>query len=142
MEDHKNKFDVVAGIAKQTRNMIEVAFPNGESKGACLHSSIALWAAITNFTNHKARIHGGGGGHGGMIGADCRMHPHYWLQVEIEGEVVVCDISADQFGHPSVIVASLSSPIGKLYYPSEQRETDIAASEMAASLGIKYSHPN
>lgn len=138
----RDAMDKLSNIANEIRSMIKQAFPNGESNGSCLHCSIALWAAITNFTDLKARVHGGGAGHGGMIGSDCKLHPHYWVQVVDADDTLICDISADQFGHPAVIVAPKSSPIGQLYYPSEQNEIDIAASAVASSLGLKYPYPS
>lgn len=123
--------DQLTTIASDIRDTLTPELPSGDTSGSCLHASIMLALAIKQFTGLTAIVRGGGDGTHGMIGTDCRVHGHYWVEVTAPSHGrILCDITADQFGHAPVLVITESSSLFSLYLAGEQSVIDQAVSSM------------
>jgi hypothetical protein len=93
--------------------------------GMCRLSSAMLADVMTEATGRRWKVHGGdtwNGDVGGMLGQDGEWHAHYWIR---EGKTIV-DITADQFGHDPVIVASSKDDRYKANYSRSELASHLA----------------
>ena len=73
----------------------------------------------------------------GARGVDGLWYGHYWVDAQIEGEGdFVVDITADQFGHPPVMVIPGLDAV-TIYRPGRQDLVDAAAEELAGELSCR-----
>lgn len=105
------------------------------TSGTCLHASLLLAFLITRFSPRQIWVRGGSDGFGrGCLDANGVWRGHYWLEAAIaDHEIVVLDITADQFGHPPVRVLDAGAA-RRCYSPGPQMMVDEAAQELADQL--------
>ena len=77
--------------------------------GTCLHGSILLQQALDRFADCETVVRGGdGAGDGGALDKTGAWHGHYWVEgLTRDGKPFLADITADQFGWPSIVVLPL-----------------------------------
>lgn len=109
------------------------------SAGACLHASVMLAGWVSKFGGGRGRVRGGDGdlGQGARTSDGLRFVGHYWCEASFDdGAVYFIDITADQLGHPEVVVA-LESELDGRYIAGRQDVVDEAAIELAEELGCR-----
>lgn len=130
------KLGQVQDIAEMTRQMfVSILKDSGYQRtaGSCLHASYLCWSLISKFADLTCRIVGGGGeGFGGII-VDGKAHGHYWVEVMIDEQCYIVDITADQFGLPEVIVAP-AAEAPATYQPDDQLAVNAHVAELEAWL--------
>ena len=105
--------------------------------GSCLYGSVLLVELVERFDRARAVIRGGSGEMGtGAVDVDGEWQGHYWVEVEKDGEVLVVDITGDQFGYGPVRVLSVTEARSFLV-PGQQAIVDEAASMIRGEVGIK-----
>lgn len=115
--------------AKDLRRVFEVclsATPGLDgTRGTCLYAAVLLAQVINKFGPGSAIVQGGDGiADGGILGADGEWHGHYWVRVRIRGAgAFIVDITADQFGHDTVVVLPLHEARGR-YVAGDQATVD------------------
>ena len=106
------------------------------SAGSCLYASVLLAELIRKFGVAEVVIRGGSGqGELGARDVEGAWHGHYWLDVVTpDGNQLVVDITADQFGHEPVRVLPLMNSAD--YRPGDQAEVDAAVQLVRAELEL------
>lgn len=107
--------------------------------GACLYASVLVAFSLRRFFPGSAVVRGGAG-HGGCGINDpwggC--HGHYWVEYHASaGAAFVVDITADQFGHPPVLVLE-ERDAACVYRPGRQDEVDLAVSWLEEDLDLGH----
>ena len=112
--------------------MLEASLSHRETRGSCLFACILLTETLQQFMPHSTSIirGGDGKGDGGFQDRAGAWHGHYWVEVELNAQRYVVDITADQFGEEDIVVLPVSQ--ATRYAPGNQNETNAGvASEMA-----------
>jgi hypothetical protein len=129
-------------FAANTRKALEpglhrAADGSADSAGSCLYASVLLASLLNRYAIAEARVVGGGACEGiGAISADGNWHGHYWVEARLAaGDVIVLDITADQFGHAPIRVLPWFEAAGS-YRAGDQGEVDAVAVELARSFDI------
>jgi hypothetical protein len=110
-----------------------------KSNGTCLHASVLLKHLFdANALTRSTVIRGGHGKENqGILGIDGNWQGHYWVHaISNDGNQLILDITADQFGYPKVVVSPVADSM-HMYRAGRQHEVDISAFEIATELGIE-----
>jgi hypothetical protein len=78
-----------------------------KTKGTCLYASVMTAQVLNRFTDAEVTIRGGDGEDDGGIFVDGIGRGHYWMEAEVDGELYILDISADQFCLPPITIERL-----------------------------------
>lgn len=135
--------DTLRPFAANTRKALEpglekAADGSADSGGSCLYASVLLASLLNRFELAEARVVGGEGCNGiGALTADGRSwQGHYWVEARVaSGNLIVLDITADQFGHAPVRVLPWLEA-ASWYRRGDQREVDAVAIELAKSFDV------
>lgn len=106
--------------------------------GACLYAFILLQQSLDRFAECESVVRGGDGANdGGARDLDGEWHGHYWVEgVTSKGHSFVADITADQFGWPSVVVLPLPCSRDR-YTPGNQKRCTEAVAEEIRRMGAR-----
>ena len=130
----------VRGLTTKNREIIETilreSLSSSDTAGACLYASLICAQTINKFTAASAIIRGGDGeGDGGLL-VDGVRNGHYWLEVDVCGDLFIVDITADQFGLPPVIIERVEV-MQQLYVPGNQQVVDGHVADMKNQIGME-----
>ncbi len=131
----------MADIAIHTRSILETMLHNcigsGETRGSCMYAAYLLTSLLNQFKacDHAVVRGGDGEGDGGYFTADQAGHGHYWVEASVGPVAYVIDITADQFGGPSCMIAPLTE-CSQNYQAGDQRVIDDHVADFAASLEV------
>jgi hypothetical protein len=105
------------------------------STNTCMYASVLLSELLHKFGQCRATICGGDGERdGGYFDALGRGHGHYWVEAVLgDGRTYVCDITADQFGGPEVVVRP-KAHVGGTYQPGDARRVGQHADRVLAEI--------
>lgn len=108
-----DELQVIASISANMRRIFEsvlVATDVEGTSGTCLYASILLQQSLDRFGGCETVVRGGDGlSDGGARDTVGAWHGHYWVEgVTSSGAPFLADITADQFGWPSVVVLPLA----------------------------------
>lgn len=126
-------------IAIHTRSILESmlsgARGTSETRGSCMYAAYLLASMLNQFKGcDHALVRGGDGeGDGGYFSADQVGHGHYWVEATVGPDTYVIDITADQFGGPAIMIATLAESRQR-YRAGEQATIDDHVADFAASL--------
>lgn len=99
----------IVSIAVSTREsfntMLEQSLGHKRTIGTCIYAAVLCSKLICRFTSAEAIVRGGDGSGDGGLFVNGTGHGHYWVEARVDQLVLVVDITADQFGLPSVIIA-------------------------------------
>lgn len=128
-------------LASLARRSIEPGLPidgSGRplSTGSCLHACLIVVMLLKRFGNGKAAVRGGSDG-AGALDTSGKWRGHYWVEARTpSGQTFVVDVTADQFGHESVVVMPLGVSSGR-YRKGPQCEVDEAFTELANEFSCR-----
>lgn len=106
--------DELQKVIKQSRISLEEILWNGlgtkETKGSCLYACKFTEVLLSNFCKDAVVYYRGGDGlgDGGYRDSNGVMQGHYWLEVHLDQDKYVVDITADQFGADPIVIIPLS----------------------------------
>ncbi|MGA4124436.1 hypothetical protein ACI2VB_26220 [Ralstonia nicotianae] len=109
MGDLKVVEEICAGMRDVFERVLTLSKIDGTS-GTCLHASILLQQSLDRFAACETVVRGGNGiGDGGARDTNGAWHGHYWVEgTTSDGHPFLADITADQFGWPSIVVLPLA----------------------------------
>ncbi|MHD0645002.1 hypothetical protein ACYPKM_05205 [Pseudomonas aeruginosa] len=107
-QPHQDDLNQLKSTIQGARTVFEQMLNGSElesTNGSCLYAAIFCRTVLHQFTNWRATIRGGGDGVAGIL-VDGKWEGHYWVEATLGCHMVIVDISADQFGFPTVVVAT------------------------------------
>ncbi|WP_414446797.1 hypothetical protein AB4851_08400 [Burkholderia sp. 22PA0099] len=124
------ELETVKAVSMRIRRSFETVLSASRipgTTGTCLHASILLQRALDKFADSETVIRGGDGlNDGGARDVTGAWHGHYWVEgVTAMGVPFLADITADQFGWPSVVVLPLAVARER-YIPGDDDSCELA----------------
>lgn len=103
------RIEEIVGMVRRIHvDMLRSAVGTAQTKGSCAYAAYLLAATLRQFGDCRSvKVRGGDGEDGGFTTADGACHGHYWVEADTEAGTLVLDITADQFGHESVLMLPL-----------------------------------
>jgi hypothetical protein len=137
MDNLKEELSQLAQIVTEARDhflqILEASVEHQNTKGTCLFAVVFCGTLINRFTGFTAIIRGGdGSGDGGLFIGD-KGYGHYWIDIDVQGQTYIVDITGDQFGLEPVIVSAADALTPK-YVPGCQTTVDRHVEEMHLSF--------
>lgn len=123
-------------LAKLARQSIEPGLAvdsrgSPVSAGSCLHAALIFMILLKRYGQGVPAVRGGADGARDLAG---QWRGHYWVEVLMpSGDSFVVDVTADQFGHPPLVVRPLKDA-NKYYRPGPQAEVDSALLDLAKEM--------
>lgn len=114
--------EVLATARKAFEQSLVSAMRTTSTQGSCLYGAVLVCEFVSRWTKLSACVRGGSPSPEGNAGFfdGRRWHGHYWAELRAgEGPVAVADITADQFGGPSVLLLPWEHAGGYLAGPQD-----------------------
>jgi hypothetical protein len=109
--------------------ILEASLQRQDTKGTCLFAVIFCSTLINRFTSFTAVIRGGDGSGDGGLFIGGQWHGHYWIEIDVQGQTHIVDITGDQFGLAPVVVSEAGALTAR-YVPGCQATVDSHVEDM------------
>lgn len=111
MDELPQLMDLAYAARSIHERLLRLSYGNTKTAGSCLYGTYLLAEMLKQFMpGSVVTVRGGDGqGAGGYQDALGQWHGHYWVELEFSGELLVMDITADQFGSDPVVVLPLAT---------------------------------
>lgn len=139
MEDLEQIIELCTGMREIFLRVLRANDVDGVA-GSCLHASILLSQSLDKFGGCKTVVRGGDGHlDGGAADPSGNCFGHYWVEgLSGNGIPFVADITADQFGWPSVVVLP-AAQAREWYRPGNDDDAGAAVDEALENMAGSFS---
>lgn len=124
---NEDKLSEIKRLALSSRELflelLQMSINIKDTKGACLYASVMCSLILNKFTDATVIVRGGDGESDGGLFVDGVGHGHYWLEADINGDLYIVDVTADQFGLPPIIVERIEV-MSRIYVSGCQETVD------------------